>query len=171
MKDNFDKSLALVLKHEGGYVNHPADPGGATNRGVTQAVYDAWRGSHDLPKQSVKHIMEGEIAAIYLNRYWDAVSADDLPAGLDYAMFDFAVNSGTKRAAQYLQRIVGVLDDGKIGPKTLAAVRQHSATHLIERLCANRMTFLRNLGTFKHFGKGWTRRVTDVERTAKGMVA
>ena len=105
MKANFDKSLALVLVHEGGYVNHPKDPGGATNRGVTQAVYDAYRKTRGKAGQSVKFITDEEVNAIYKFQYWDRVQGDLLPAGLDYAVFDFAVNSGVGRASKYLQAV------------------------------------------------------------------
>lgn len=166
MVDRFPHWLALVLVHEGGYVNHPADPGGATMKGVTQAVYDAWRRKAGKPKQSVRHIAPDELEGIYRKDYWDKVSGDELPAGLDYAVFDFAVNSGITRASQYLQRLVGVPDDGKIGPRTLEAVSQHDRKVLVNRLCDKRMAFLRGLGTFPVFGKGWTTRVANVRAKA-----
>jgi len=169
MVERFSHWLSLVLVHEGGYVNHPSDPGGATNKGVTQAVYDTYRRRQGKPTQSVKHITAAELVAIYRRDYWDKIKGDDLPAGLDYAVFDFAVNSGITRAAQYLQRLVGVKDDGKIGPKTLEAVSMHDRKQLINRLCDKRLSFLRGLGTFSVFGKGWTRRVEDVR--AKALAA
>lgn len=170
-QENFPAALAAVLVHEGGYVNHPQDPGGATNKGVTQAVYEGYRGLRGVPFRSVREISDSEIHAIYRFQYWDRIRGDDLPAGLDYAVFDFAVNSGTHRAAAFLQRSVSQVDDGKIGPATLAAVKTADATQLIDELCDSRQRFLRGLSTFPVFGKGWLTRVKDVREKAKGMVA
>ena len=167
MHNNFEKALALVLEHEGGYVNHPKDPGGATNRGVTQAVYDSYRKVRGRGPRSVKFISEEELRAIYRFQYWDAVKADLLPTGLDYAMFDFAVNSGVSRAAKYLQAVLGVAQDGVIGARTLAAIT--SPVSIINALLDRRMGFLRNLRTFLTFGKGWTRRVQGVRAKALDM--
>lgn len=169
MNTNFDKCLSLVLVHEGGYVNHPRDPGGATNRGVTQAVYDAYRKTRGRGQQSVKFITDDEVKAIYRFQYWDRVQGDLLPAGLDYAVFDFAVNSGVGRASKYLQAVVGTPQDGVIGARTLAAIQ--SPKNAINALCDRRMSFLRNLRTFLTFGKGWTRRVTDVRKHALDMAS
>lgn len=166
---NYAQSLAAVLVHEGGYVNDPRDHGGATNKGVTQAVYDDFLAKHGLPHQSVKAITSGEIGQIYRGGYWNAVRGDDLPSGLDYAMFDFAVNSGVNRASRYLQSCLGVTTDGHIGPVTLGAI--HNVTATIAALCDKRLAFLRSLQTFDHFGKGWTARVNDVAAKAKGMAA
>lgn len=159
---NYKPGLKLVLAHEGGFVNHPKDPGGATNKGVTQKVYDAYRKVNGLPVQSVRNISDSEVAEIYQKQYWRLVRGDSLPAGLDYAVFDFAVNSGVSRAIRYLQRLVGVEDDAVIGNMTLAAIYEAAKKDeegLIIRYCANRMAFLKSLGTFPTFGKGWTRRV------------
>lgn len=171
MRSNFDTSLAAVLTHEGGYVNDPQDPGGATNRGVTQGTYDLWRVDHQLPPRPVKDITPAEVMAIYKKRYWDAVCGDLLPSGLDYCLFDFAVNSGPKRAATYLQRVLGVADDGKIGPETLDAAERVPTTDLIHAIGNLRQAFLEKQPTFPRFGRGWTRRVAEVEVRAKGMAA
>ena len=164
---NFDKALASVLIHEGGYVNHPKDPGGATNFGVTQAVYDAYRKVRGRGQQSVRYISDDEMKAIYKFQYWDQIRGDFLPAGLDYAVFDFAVNSGVGRASKYLQAVLGVPQDGQIGAMTLGAVK--SPVSAINALCDRRMGFLRNLRTFLTFGKGWTRRVQGVRAHALEM--
>lgn len=169
MKDNFGPALAAVLIHEGGYVNHPRDPGGATNKGVTQRVYDDFRVNNGVFPRSVKHIQQAEVETIYRKQYWDACRCDDLPAGVDYCVFDFAVNSGTNRAARYLQRAVGVLEDGKIGPITIAAAKAKCASDTINGICDSRMAFLKQLGTFPVFGKGWSRRVSDVRDHCKVM--
>lgn len=169
MKENFDAALAAVLVHEGGYVNHPRDPGGATNKGVTQAVYDDWRQGKAMPKQSVRDITPAEVMAIYKRQYWDRIRGDDLPAGVDYCMFDFAVNSGTNRAARYLQRAVGVSEDGQLGPVSLKAAAAMGADCLVDAICNARLTFLKGLSTFDTFGRGWTRRVQDVRAHAKSL--
>lgn len=166
--DRFARWLPHILKHEGGYVNHPKDPGGATNKGVTQKTYDSWRDRRGEARQSVRSISEAEVSAIYRRDYWDAIKGDDLPAGVDYAVFDFAVNSGINRASRYLQEVARVPADGKIGPATLAAVGALSPTHVINSLCDARMAFLRGLSTFPTFGKGWTRRVEEVRALALG---
>lgn len=168
---NFDAALALVLVHEGGYVNHPADPGGATNKGVTQAVYDAYRRGKGQPTQSVRYISTAEVGAIYRFLYWARTRADELPAGVDYVVFDFAVNSGVDRSSRYLQRAVDAAEDGKVGPATLAKAAAQDPRQLIDELCDARMAFLRGLRTFATFGKGWTRRVTEARAKAKSMVA
>jgi lysozyme family protein len=169
MQGNFARSLAAVLEHEGGYVNHPKDPGGATNMGVTQDVYDAFRKSRGLDLRSVKYIGGNEVSTIYRTQYWEAVKATELPAGVDYCIFDFAVNSGPTRAAKFLQRTVGAVDDGRIGPATLAAVSGKDAKEIIGEVCEARLFWLRTLPTFKYFGKGWTKRVDGVRALAESM--
>lgn len=169
MKENFEPSLAAVLVHEGGYVCNPHDPGGATSNGVTQAVYDDWRADKGLAARTVREIERDEIGAIYRDLYWDRVRGDDLPAGVDYAVFDFAFNSGVARAARFLQQAVGATPDGQIGPMTLAAVKKQPARALVDILCDLRLNFLRHLSTFQYFGRGWTRRVAEVRERAKEM--
>lgn len=170
MNSNFQEALNRVLKSEGGYVNNPKDPGGETNKGVTKAVYDAYRKAHGLAVQSVKLISDSEVSAIYKAQYWDKVTADLLPGGIDYAVFDFAVNSGTDRAAKYLQSIVGAVQDGKIGPKTITAIDEQDAGDMIDLLCDKRLAFLHSLSTWPTFGKGWTSRVNAVRAAAHSMV-
>lgn len=165
MDANFPRALDLVLKHEGGWADHPADPGGATNLGITIGTLSEWMG-RPATKADVRGLTKATVAPIYRKRYWDAVRGDDLPSGLDYAVFDFAVNSGVSRASKYLQAILRVPQDGKIGPVTVAAAKAADPTILIERLCANRMEFLRGLSTFPTFGKGWTNRVEGVLEAA-----
>lgn len=176
MQANFDACLGYVLKHEGGYVDHPADPGGATNKGITRRTLAAWRGIApytDLPKSEVRNISDREVAAIYKANYWDKLRGDDLPSGVDYAVFDFGVNSGPSRAASYLQEIVGSAPDGMIGPLTLEAVKEYcdhfGSDTLVTELCADRMAFLQRLSTWKTFGRGWTSRVDGVRSKAMQM--
>lgn len=163
----FDGALKRVLVHEGGYAEHPADPGGATMQGITQRVYDGWRRRHGQPVRPVRRIAPQEVAAIYRRQYWDAVRADDLPAGLDYALFDAAVNSGPAQAAKWLQRTLGVAPDGQVGEATLAALDGRAVAALVDALCDRRLAMLRGLRTFPTFGAGWTRRVAEVRAAAK----
>ena len=169
MRAAFEPALVAVLQHEGGYVNDPQDPGGATNRGVTQTVYDDYRRGKGLAPRSVRQIEQSEIGDIYRKLYWDKVRGDDLPSGVDYAVFDFAVNSGPARAARFLQRAVGVTEDGKIGPITIAAAKAKEPTRVITALCCARQQFLEGLPHFARFGRGWTRRVSEVQAQAVRM--
>lgn len=166
--ERFARCVAEVLKHEGGYVDHPRDPGGATNRGITHLTLADWRG-HPVTKADVQALGEQEAREIYRARFWNAVQGDRLPAGLDLAVFDFAVNSGPGRAARMLQQQLGVVADGAIGPVTLAAIRKVNASRLASGLCRARLAWMRGLSTWATFGKGWTARVVDVERVALEM--
>jgi lysozyme family protein len=167
---NFERSLSLVLKHEGGFVDHPRDPGGATNLGVT--IGTARRlgidvdGDGDTDIVDIKKLRTTDAAKVYRHEYWNKVAGDKLPDGVDYAVFDFAVNSGVSRASKYLQRAVGVKTDGEIGPVTIAAAKARPAAEVIEFICDSRMDFLRDLKTWPTFGKGWTRRVAGVRAEA-----
>ena len=160
MKQNFEASLAHVLKHEGGWADHPADPGGATMKGVTLKTYSDWLG-RQAAKDELRNIPTEHLRTIYKARFWDAVRGDELPSGVDYVVFDMAVNSGPGRAARMLQAAVGATPDGSIGPKTLAAVNAQDPATLIATFQRNRQHFLEALPTFGTFGKGWTRRVTE----------
>ncbi len=165
MKRNFRRALAHVLAHEGGYVDHPVDPGGATNLGITRRTLARWRGVRPwwkLPKSEVRALTRREAGRIYRARYWDAVRGDDLPPGVDYAVFDYAVNSGVARAAKELQRAAGAGADGIIGGMTLEAVFRHHPRTIIRRVLERRMRFLRRLRTWGAFGRGWTNRVNGV---------
>lgn len=166
---NFAPSLKLVLVHEGGWANHPADPGGATMKGVTQATYDAYRARKGLAKRSVRSITNAEVEAIYRAGYWDAIRADEIDAGVDYCLFDYGVNSGPGRAAKDLQRALGTKVDGVVGVNTLALLAKADNEKLISDICARRLKFLKSLRTWKTFGKGWERRVRDVEAAALSM--
>jgi Putative secretion activating protein len=162
--ENFDGLLSHVLNDEGGWANHPADPGGATMKGVTQRVYTAWRKAQGLPDQSVRYISNSELKAIYRQNYWNVVRGDDLPSGLDYPTFDGGVNSGPPRGTKWLQGALGVKADGVVGIATLQAARSAPDKAAVARkACALRRSFLRGLKTFSTFGKGWMRRVAGVE--------
>lgn len=165
MKQNFDECLKLLLVHEGGFVNHPSDPGGMTNLGVTKVVYEAWVG-HDVNEKIMRSLTPSDVAPLYRKKYWDAIRGDELASGLDYAMFDYGVNSGNGRAIKTLQECVGVPADGGFGPKTMAAVlqfRDNTLKTLIEEVCNKRLEFLKSLKTWAVFGRGWERRVNDVK--------
>ena len=168
MKGTFEAAFRLVIKHEGGYVDHPQDPGGATNLGVTIGTLSSYLG-RQATKAEVRALTVDAVKPIYRKRYWDAISGDDLPSGLDYAVFDYAVNSGPARAAMHLQQVLGVAQDGKIGPITIEAAKKSDPKKLINALCDRRMQFLRGLSTFPTFGRGWTNRVSDVRENALGM--
>lgn len=167
--NNYDRCLRIILHHEGGYVNHPKDPGGETNLGVTKRVYEEWGGTKDMKDLTVE-----DVAPIYYKNYWNRVRADDLPAGLDLCVFDFGVNAGTGRSAKFLQRLVGTTVDGGIGPATIGAVNIYVQTEgieaTIEAFQNSRQEYYESLSTFETFGRGWTRRVEEVTETALGMI-
>jgi len=168
MKDNFAKSLKLVLVHEGGFADHPDDPGGATMKGVTLATFQRFFGA-DKTVSDLRNITEAQLGKIYRDGYWDKCRCDQLPSGVDYCVFDGAVNSGPGRAAIWLQAAVGAVRDGGIGPETLTKVAVHEPGNIINGMCDQRMTFLRGLRTFGVFGRGWTHRVAQVRLTALKM--
>jgi lysozyme family protein len=156
---NFDTAIEIVLKHEGGFVNHPSDPGGATNFGITERVarQHGYLGQmQDIPMQLVRNI--------YRKDYWNACRCDDLPGALRLPVFDFAVNSGVSRAIRTLQTVLGVTADGVFGPRTLDALQQVDSRRLAYHLCLSRLDFLTALGHFSTFARGWVRRVTDIMR-------
>lgn len=163
------RCLVVIFDHEGGYVDHPSDPGGATNLGITKATLEAWRG-RTVTKDQVKALERPEATQIYKLRYWDAIKGDQLPPGVDLAVLDWAVNSGVSRATKALQSLVGAAPDGVIGPKTLAAIGAASPTKLVEDLCDLRLQWLEGLSTWPVFGKGWARRVNDTKAKALAMV-
>lgn len=154
---NFDRAFEILLKHEGGFSDHAADPGGKTRFGVTEAVARevGYRGDmRDLPLDLAKRI--------YRERYWDAVKADELPASLRYVVFDAAVNSGPGQAIKWLQRSAGAVDDGVLGPKTMAAIQTLNADTLRQKILAQRLKLMTSLATWPAFGRGWARRIADL---------
>ena len=158
---NFDQAFAALLKHEGDYSDHPADPGGKTRYGITEAVARevGYRGDmRELPMDLAKRI--------YKDRYWDAVRAEELPEAIRYAVFDAAVNSGPRQAIRWLQRAVGAKDDGIVGPITLGAVRATDPQVLLRRMLSARLRFMTDLPTWPTFGRGWARRIADLMEMA-----
>lgn len=166
---SYDAALARVLAHEGGYGNHPSDPGGPTNFGITVADYRRYV-KPDATAADVKAMMRDAATTIYRARYWDALICDDLPAGVDYAVFDYGVNSGVARAAKVLRRKLALADDAAVALVLRAAGTAHAAK-LIAAICDERMAFLQSLKTWPVFGKGWSRRVAEVCALALTMAA
>ncbi len=164
-ESRFSACLSVVLAHEGGFADHPRDPGGPTRFGITQATLASARG-RPVSRNEVRRLTLDEAAAIYHARYWLPLQADSLPVGLDLAVFDYCVNSGQRRAVTGLQRAVGADADGLIGPKTLAGAARAERVPAIRAICAGRLAFLQDLSGWRTFGKGWRRRVQDVESRA-----
>ncbi len=178
MQKNYEECLQIILHHEGGYVNHPKDPGGETNLGVTKRVYEEWGGTKDM-----KDLTVDDVAPIYEENYWNRLKGDDLPEGLDLCVFDFGVNAGPGRAAKYLQQMIGASADGAIGPNTLKKLQEY-----IEEIDADdknedeglhqaiinyqemRQNYYEKLSTFETFGRGWTRRVDETTSKAFGLI-
>jgi len=168
--ETFDRALALVLEFEGGFVDHPSDPGGATNLGITRATLAKARG-RPVSVADIKALTRPEAGTIYRRLYWQTVRADDLPPGLDLAVFDFAVNSGPARAVRALQAVLGTTQDGRVGPNTLEAAWAAEREETVRALTRERLRFLRALSTWPVFGRGWTSRTTRVETAALAFAA
>jgi lysozyme family protein len=169
MKVNYDKCLETILHHEGGYVNHPKDPGGETNLGVTKRVYQEHGGTKDM-----KDLLVEDVAPIYKKGYWDKMKCDDIPSGLDLCLFDFGVNAGPGRAAKFLQSMIGTTVDGGIGPNTLAKleeyIRENGEHEAVNKYQEMRQKYYEQLSTFDTFGKGWTRRVEETTKLALDLI-
>jgi lysozyme family protein len=168
--ERFARCVAMVLGYEGGYVQNPADPGGATNLGVTLAALSEWRGK-PCAASDVACLSLAEAKAIYRARYWNAVKGDELPAGPDLIGFDAAVNCGPHRAVIWMQAAAGVAPDGALGPVSLLAINAADPVKLIEAIRLKRDAYYRILPTFPTFGRGWLRRLTGVALTAKAWAA
>ncbi len=149
---NFDEVFDRVLGHEGGYVNDPNDPGGETNWGISKRSY---------PDLNIQALTRDHAKLIYRTDFWDRIYGDVLPDGVAFQTFDFAVNSGIETAIRYLQRALGVADDGHFGPVTRSAVMNTPESDVIMRLCAERLTFMTKLTTWPSFSRGWVRRVAN----------
>ena len=167
--ENYVTCLEMILHHEGGYVNHPKDPGGETNLGVTKRVYEDFGGTKDM-----KDLVREDVEPIYKKNYWDRMKCDDVPAGLDLCLFDFGVNAGAGRSAKYLQRMIGTVADGGIGPNTLRAlgnyIEEVGTEGAIKNFQSKRQEYYESLSTFETFGRGWTRRVDETTEAALGMI-
>ena len=169
MLSNWPAALALVLKSEGGFVNHKFDPGGMTNLGVTRNVWRDWV-KRDVDEAEMRSLTPELVTPLYKARYWDACKCDDLPRGVDYCVFDAAVNMGSGRAAKLLQAALGVTADGAIGRATIAAATAADPVELLEAFSLGKEAFYQSLPTFATFGKGWLNRVAHVQAAAEGMM-
>jgi len=167
-RGNLKTCLPIVLSHEGGWADHPKDPGGATMKGVTIGTFAAFK-DRKVTKDELKNISDADLSAIYKKGYWDKVYGESLQHGVDLATFDLAVNSGPGRAARTLQKVVKVKQDGKIGPVTVTAQAKLRGDDLVKLICSSRMSFLRGLRHWSTFGKGWSRRVADIEARGVAM--
>jgi lysozyme family protein len=170
MKENYESALAHVLKSEGLWSDNPADPGGATMKGITLSVYREWRRNTHITKEELRVIPDEEVYNLYKELYWNKVQGDNLPAGVDYAVFDAAVNMGVGRAAKLIQEAAGVTADGVLGPASLSAIQKTEAKELIEKFSQLKEEFYRSLGTFPTFGVGWLRRVAEVKTFSESML-
>jgi lysozyme family protein len=169
MVSNFPAALALVLKSEGHFSNHPSDPGGMTMLGVTKLNWETWV-KRKVDEAEMRSLTPEMVAPLYKTNYWDACKCDSLPVGIDYAVFDFAVNAGVNRAAKTLQSALGVTADGAIGPKTIAAAKEHQPDELLELFTLAKEKFYQSLPTFPVFGKGWLNRIAHVQDAAEKMI-
>ena len=168
MNNNWDICFERLIKHEGGYSNHSSDPGGRTNLGITQSVWENWV-DRPVTEEEMKALTKDMVKPLYKDLYWERVKGDKLPSGVDYCVFDAAVNSGVRRASQWLQSALGVTADGSIGPQTLAIASVTSPATIITNFSAQRLKFLQGLSTWPTFGKGWERRVNEVKAAALSM--
>ena len=169
MLSNFPAALALVLQSEGGFSNHRNDPGGMTNLGVTRNVWREWV-NRDVDEAEMRSLTPELVTPLYKQRYWDACKCSDLPRGVDYAVFDAAVNMGPGRAAKLLQTALGVTADGAIGRATIAAATAADPVELLEAFSLGKEAFYQSLPTFGTFGKGWLNRVAHVQDAAEQMM-
>src|SRR5271154_2726916 len=165
----FDACMPFIFKAEGGYSDNPADPGGPTNFGITLATLKAYEGDPNLAAQDVKNLTSAMATEIYRTAYWNRMQCGALPAGLDLEVFDFGVNSGPAESVKTLQKIVGVTQDGSIGPITLAAVRQFNVGDLIGRFAQARLAFYQSLN-MPEFEQGWATRVAQIQTAAAKML-
>lgn len=182
MEENRGKVIEAILRHEGGLSDHPKDPGGRTNMGVTQDIYNAWRHSKGMPQQGVGKITSREVECLYSDFYLEPIWFRALPPGTDYAVADFAVHSGATLAVIITQAAVNIVlgkiganyrirQDGVMGPETLAAIRRVPAARLLKRLKHKRLQFLGGLEHWPTFARGWARRVEEVTDEALHMAA
>lgn len=166
-REPFSQFLSFVLKWEGGFTDDPDDAGGATNLGIIQVEYDRWRKAKGLSRQSVRHITQDEARAIYRANYWQPLRCDETEWALAGAMFDCGVNMGNPTCVRLLQRIVGVIADGKLGPVTWRAILKFGAASLVKRLCDAREALYRRYalkGNQRKYLQGWLNRLNDLRR-------
>jgi len=170
MKENFNRSLGFVLKSEGLWSDDNKDPGGATMKGITLQVYREWKKDIEITKEQLRNISDQEVQDLYRQLYWNKIYADNLPTGLDYALFDASVNMGVLRASCLMQKTIGVTQDGSIGPKSLSAIQAFDPKDLLEKFSTTKEIFYKGLKLFPVFGKGWLMRVGQVKANALTML-
>lgn len=173
MADLFAACLAFTLAQEGGYVDDPYDPGGATNMGITLATYQHWDHDPALGPADVQTMTERTAAAIYGALYWNALQGSSLPPGVDLSAFDFGVNAGTRRSAELLQEALGFPPDqvdGCIGPETLRAAIKADAEAVIAGLAERQSTYYQGLAEFDRYGRGWLDRTERRRQAALAML-
>lgn len=168
MIGNFAVCLNRVLASEGGFSNHPSDPGGMTKLGCTKATWEEYVG-HPVSEADMRALTPDDVAPLYKRKYWDRASCDLLPAGLDYCVFDAAINSGPGRAVKWLQEVVGASADGVVGKKTLTAINAFSVQKIIAQYNEKRLQFLESLPTWSTFGNGWSNRISHVQSVASQL--
>jgi hypothetical protein len=166
----FTHCVDLIFRHEGGFVDDPEDPGGATNMGITLKTLAAVRGA-PVSREDVQNLTREEARQIYRAHYWNALSCDSLPPGIDLVVFDFGVNAGVSRSAKLLQQMVHVEADGEIGPITVGAARSIDPAHIVNAFSDARLDHYRSLSTWERFKKGWTRRTAEIRDAALKMLA
>jgi len=171
MKENYQSALNHVLQSEGLWSDNPADPGGATMKGITLETYRSWKGNPHISKDDLKNISDQDVYNLYKQNYWDKVKGDDLPLGVDYAVFDASVNMGVDRASKLIQEAAGVPADGVIGNGTLQVIKNANPIDLINKFSDEKDAFYKSLPTFGTFGKGWLNRVAQVKSTSESMIA
>jgi len=177
MNLNWDKSFDMVVAHEGGFTNDQRDKGnhlpdgreGCTMWGCTQAVWEKYVG-HEVTQDDMKALKKEDVKPVYKRDYWDAVRGDDLPTGVDYAVFDFAINAGPAAARKMIQRALGVNPDGAIGPATIKAIQDADGKELMQKFSDAKTAFYKSLDNFPVYGKGWLKRVADVQTVASTMI-
>ena len=177
MQSNWDTAFNLMLKSEGGFSNDQRDSGnhlpdgreGSTMLGVTQYNWENWIG-HEVTQEQMKKLTPEDVKPFYKKKFWDVCRCDDMPSGIDYLVFDFAVNAGCGGSAKILQKAVGVTPDGGIGPMTLAAVNAIPEAELIEKFSEAKEAFYRSLDNFPVYGNGWLSRVAQVKVKASAML-
>lgn len=176
MLQDFAATLTRELVYEGGKVDDPHDPGGRTNRGITQGTYNAYRRELHIPSKDVFLISDAEVATIYKTRYWDVICGDKLPKGLDIITMDGAVNSGNAQSIKWVQASLGAsykgAIDGQMGLKTLQAIEDcDDVEELIHEALSRRLATLKRLKTWSRFGKGWSARIANVQKTGLAWAA
>jgi lysozyme family protein len=178
MLSNWDKSFDMVIAHEGGFTNDQRDSGnhlpdgrqGCTMWGCTQTNWEAYVG-HKVTQDDMRALKKEDVKPLYKRDYWDAVKGDELPSGVDYAAFDFAINAGAKRSRVMLQRALGVADDGIIGNNTMNAIKAANGEQFLNKFSEAKTNFYKSLSNFNVYGTGWLRRVADVQKAATTMLA